>query len=143
MTSIINSLPPGMVLIIGALLISLLRGRVQQVALLILPVLSAIHLLVFPHGESLTREAFGLQLTMVHVDKLSLVWGYIFHIAAFVGVLYALHVKDTFQHVSALLYAGAGIGAVFAGDLVTLFVYWELAHLWPTTLQYTRWYFIV
>lgn len=129
MTSIINSLPPGMVLIIGALLISLLRGRVQQVALLILPLLSAIHLLVLPHGESLTREAFGLQLTMVHIDKLSLVWGYIFHIAAFVGVLYALHVKDTFQHVSALLYAGAGIGAVFAGDLVTLFVFWELTAL--------------
>ena len=137
MTSIINSLPPGMVLIIGALLISLLRGRVQQVALLILPLLSAIHLLVLPHGESLTREAFGLQLTMVHIDKLSLVWGYIFHIAAFVGVLYALHVKDTFQHVSALLYAGAGIGAVFAGDLVTLFVFWALTALTSVFLVWT------
>jgi multicomponent Na+:H+ antiporter subunit D len=125
----ISSLPPGMVLIIGALLISLLRGRIQQVALLVLPVLSALHLLVLPHGVSLTREAFGLQLTMVHIDGLSLVWGYIFHIAAFVSVLYALHVKDTFQHVSALLYAGAAIGAVFAGDLVTLFVYWELTAL--------------
>ncbi|MFP6673389.1 MAG: Na(+)/H(+) antiporter subunit D [Pirellulaceae bacterium] len=122
----INSLPPGMVLIIGALLLSLLRGRIQQVALLVLPVLSALHLLYLPHGVSMTREAFGLQLTIVHIDGLSLIWGYIFHIAAFVSALYALHVKDTLQHVSALLYVGAAIGAVFAGDLVTLFVYWEL-----------------
>lgn len=125
----ISSLPPGMVLIIGALLISVLRGRIQQVALLLLPVLSAVHLLYLPHGVHLTREAFGLQLTMVHIDGLSLVWGYIFHIAAFVSVLYALHVKDTVQHLSALVYSGAAIGAVFAGDLVTLFVYWELTAL--------------
>ena len=126
MTSVMNSLPPGMVLIIGALLLSLLRGRVQQVALLVLPILSALHLLFLPHDVSMSREAFGLQLTLVHIDRLSLLWGYIFHIAAFVSALYALHVKDTLQHVSALLYVGAAIGAVFAGDLVTLFVYWEL-----------------
>jgi multicomponent Na+:H+ antiporter subunit D len=41
-------------------------------------------------------------------------------------MLYALHVKDPMQQVSALIYAGAAIGAVFAGDLITLFVYWEL-----------------
>lgn len=125
----IDSLPPGVILMAGALLISLLRGRVQQTALLVLPVLSVIHLLMLPHGTSLTREAFGCQLTLVHIDKLSLVWGYIFHIAAFVSALYALHVKDTVQHVSALLYVGAAIGAVFAGDLLTLFVYWELTAL--------------
>ena len=126
MTSVMSNLPPGMVLIIGALLLSLLRGRVQQVALLVLPILSALHLLYLPHDVSMSREAFGLQLTLVHIDRLSLLWGYIFHIAAFVSALYALHVKDTLQHVSALLYVGAAIGAVFAGDLVTLFVYWEL-----------------
>ena len=122
----ITSLPPGIVLMAGALLVALLRGRMRQVALLVLPVLSLIHLLLLPHGTALTREAYGVQLTLVHIDKLSLVWGYIFHIAAFVSALYALHVKDTVQHVSALLYVGAAIGAVFSGDLVTLFVYWEL-----------------
>ncbi|MFP6617813.1 MAG: proton-conducting transporter membrane subunit, partial [Pirellulaceae bacterium] len=122
----ITSLPPGIVLMAGALLVALLRGRMQQVVLLILPVLSALQLLCLPHGTALTVEAYGVQLTLVHIDKLSLVWGYIFHIAAFVSALYALHVKDTVQHVSALLYVGAAIGAVFAGDLVTLFVYWEL-----------------
>jgi len=54
------------------------------------------------------------------------VFGIIFHIAAFLGVLYALHIRDTVQQVSALVYAGAAIGALLAGDLITLFVWWEL-----------------
>ncbi len=46
--------------------------------------------------------------------------------AAIIAAIYALHVRDPRQHVSALVYAGAAIGAACAGDLITLFVYWEL-----------------
>ena len=74
-------------------------------------------------------ELAGLSLLPVRVDRLSLVFGYIFHIAAFIAALYALHVRDTTQHVAAMLYVGSAIGAVFAGDLVTLFVYWEITAL--------------
>jgi multicomponent Na+:H+ antiporter subunit D len=49
----------------------------------------------------------------------------IFLIAALLGVIYALHVQDTLQHVAALVYAGSALGAVFAGDLVTLLIFWE------------------
>ncbi|MEH6478312.1 MAG: Na(+)/H(+) antiporter subunit D, partial [Sneathiella sp.] len=71
-------------------------------------------------------EIMGMTLVLTKIDPLSRVFGSIFHIAAFAGLLYALHVKDTVQQVSTLIYAGAAIGAVFAGDLITLFSYWEL-----------------
>ena len=123
----IASLPPGTVLIAGSLLVLLLRGNWLRAALLLLPVVSAAHLLSFPTGAtSRGFEFFEYQLTPIHVDRLSLVWGYIFHIAALVSVIYALHVRDKVQHISALVYSGAAIGAVFAGDLISLFVYWEL-----------------
>ena len=132
----IDSFPPGLILIVGALLVPFLRGRGQQTWLLLLPLLSAAQLLhqVCSHPESLSNPdgfqigltLFGYDLLPIRVDRLSLVWGTIFHIAAFVCALYAIHVKDWVQHVSALLYVGAAIGAVFAGDLLTLFVYWEL-----------------
>jgi len=123
----INSLPPGAILIVGAVLAGLLRGRQRQVTLLVLPLLSAAHLILFqPAGTTVELTFAGYDLTPIHVDRLALVWGYIFHIAAFISVLYALHVEDTVQHVAALLYIGGAIGAVFAGDLITLFVYWEL-----------------
>jgi len=122
----IPSLPPGVILIVGALLLPLLPGRLKSVWMLLLPLLSAAHLFLMVPETPLTLDVFGYQLTPVHVDRLSLVWGTIFHIAAFLSALYALHVKDSLQHVSALIYAGAAIGAVLAGDLITLFVYWEL-----------------
>ena len=99
-----DSLPPGAILLAGAVLLPLLRGRGQQVALVTLPVLSFAHLLMLNPGTSLEINAFGCQLTLVHVDRLSFIWGIVFHIAAVVGALFALHVKDTLQHVSALVY---------------------------------------
>jgi multicomponent Na+:H+ antiporter subunit D len=122
----IDSLPPGVILIVGALVFPFLRGRLLQGWLLLLPVLSALHLLSLPHGTTLELGFFDYLLTPVRVDKLSLVWGYIFHLAAFLSALYSLHVKDRGQHVSAMIYVGAAVGGVFAGDLITLFVYWEL-----------------
>jgi multicomponent Na+:H+ antiporter subunit D len=122
----IDGLPPGFVMILGGMLIPLLRGRAQAVATALLPALSFVHLLALEPGTMHSLELFGYQLTLVRVDKLSLVFGYVFHIAAFLGGVYALHVRDGVQHCSATLYVGTAIAAIFAGDLITLFIYWEL-----------------
>jgi multicomponent Na+:H+ antiporter subunit D len=122
----IEGLPPGLILILGGMLIPLLRGRWQAVATAVLPVLSFAQLLTLEPGTMYDVELFGYQLTLVRVDKLSLVFGYVFHIAAFLGGIYALHVRDGVQHCSATLYVGTAVAAIFAGDLITLFVYWEL-----------------
>ena len=122
----IEALPPGAILIVGGLLSVLLRGRAQSIFLLLLPVLGLWHLIELPHGSYHQITLFGHALTPVRVDTLSLLFGYVFHIAAFLAALYAWHLRDTVQHVAAMGYAGAAVGAAFAGDLVTLFVYWEL-----------------
>jgi multicomponent Na+:H+ antiporter subunit D len=113
-------------MILGALLIPWLRGRALQGWMLTLPLLSAWHLLSFDLGHTTTLTLMDRQLTPIRIDRLSLVWGYVFHIASFLGAMFALGVRDKLQHVCAFAYAGAAIAAVFAGDLVTLFVFWEL-----------------
>jgi len=70
-------------------------------------------------------ELAGQELEMMRVDRLSRIFGMIFCIAALLGNIYAWHVHDRVQQVAALLYAGSAIGAVFAGDFITLFIYWE------------------
>ncbi|MEO1848271.1 MAG: Na(+)/H(+) antiporter subunit D, partial [Pseudomonadota bacterium] len=76
------------------------------------------------------RVAFmDLYLEPLRVDKLSMLFGILFHIGAFIGIVFSLHVDDRSQHVAALLYAGSAIGAVFAGDLLTLFLFWEILAL--------------
>ncbi|MHC4490473.1 MAG: Na(+)/H(+) antiporter subunit D [Planctomycetota bacterium] len=133
-----SSLPPGSLLLLGALLVPLLRGRVRSLYLLALPVLSFVHLLLIPQGEYLQFELFDYALTPVRIDALALVWGYIFHLAVFLCVVFAVHVKDTVQHVAGLIYVGAAIAAVFAGDLITLFVFWELTAVASVFLIWAR-----
>ena len=122
----IEGLPPGFILILGGLVVPFLRGRTQAVAAAVLPALGFAQLLLLEPGTYLHVQMFDYQLTLVRVDKLSLVFGYVFHISAFLGAVYALRVRDGVQHVATLIYVGSAIAAVFAGDLITLFIYWEL-----------------
>ena len=122
-----SSLPPGSIVLFGALLLALLQGKWLKIVSVGLPIASFIHLLAcHPDGHVVSSQLFDMQLTPIRVDKLSLVWGYVFHIAAILATIYGMHVRDRTHHLCAAAYVGSAIGAVFAGDLLTLFVYWEI-----------------
>ena len=125
-----SSLPPFVIFLVGALLVAVTRGNVRRAVLLLVPVVGGLNLLRLEPGMSLEVGLLGYTLTPFRVDKLSLLFGYLFHLATFIGNLYALHLeKDEHagtQHTSAMLYAAAALGAVFAGDMISLFVFWEL-----------------
>jgi len=122
----IEGLNPGFILIFGALLIPVTSGVVRSAVTLALPVLALIQLYTLGLGTWGQYEFLGLSIELTRVDALSRVFGTIFCIAAFIGMIFSLHVKDTIQPFVALIYMGSAIGAVFAGDLITLFVFWEL-----------------
>ena len=122
----IESLNPALILVLGGALLPLMPERARSWATLVLPAAAAVQLLLLPFGEQGQIQVFGYQLTTLRLDRLSFVFALIFHLAAFLTALYAWHVRETLQQVAALVYGGAAIGAVLAGDLVTLFVYWEL-----------------
>ncbi len=68
----------------------------------------------------------GQELIFGRVDSLSLIFSYVFSIMALLGMIYALHVKEDSQHVASLVYAGGALGVTFAGDFLSLYVFWEL-----------------
>lgn len=76
----------------------------------------------------------GLELTLGRVDALSIVFAHVFSIQAAIGFIYALHVRDKAQHAAAALYVAGSFGCTFAGDYVTLFVFWELMSVASTFL---------
>ncbi len=142
-----TSLPPGIILIVGALALPLLRRlegprgrrrRLQAPWTLLLPLLGLAQMLTLEPGVWGQIEIFGYQLTLARVDRLSLAFGYIFHIAAFLTALYAFHVRDTVQHVAGMIYVGSAVGALFAGDLITLFIYWEITAVSSVFLIWAR-----
>lgn len=121
----IAELSPGLILILGGLVAPLVPARLRPFLMVVLPLVAFAHLLTLPYGEFGLLQTMGLSLVTLRVDKLSLLFGYVFLLAAFLGGLYALHVRDTVQQSSGLIYAGSALGAIFAGDLVTLFIFWE------------------
>ena len=138
MTLWMTEIPPFAPFYLCALAAFVTRGRTRALAMLATPLLGGVHLAGVEHGEHLAYALLGFELSPFRVDHLSLLFGYLFHIAAVIGIVYSLHVRDTVQQVAALLYAGSALGAVFAGDLVTLFVFWELLALSSVFLVLAR-----
>ncbi len=119
--------PPALLFFAGALLAGLFSGRqrLQQLLLIAVPVLGALNLLSLEPGSHFTWQVLDFDLVQLRVDRLSMLFGLLFHLGALIGGIYAICVRDTAQHAAALAYAGSALGAVFAGDLISLFFYWE------------------
>jgi multicomponent Na+:H+ antiporter subunit D len=113
---VIESLP-ALPLLVGAILVAVTRGPLRALVMLAAPLLGAWGVYQLEPGTVVEFQMMGLQLTPVRVDALSILFGYLFHLAAFIGVVYSLHIRDKMQDVAALAYAGSAVGAVFAGDL--------------------------
>ena len=122
----INTVPPAAIFIIGALLVPLIKGKWKSAFLLLIPVIGFINLIHIPQGTHWVTHFLGYDLVFGKVDRLSLLFGYIFHLITFISLIYALHVKDDLQHVAGLIYAGSALGVVFAGELFSFFVFWEM-----------------
>ena len=138
----LGSIPPFLIFFAGALLIPFVRGLPRMALLLLLPILGGANVWAIQDGFQIQYELMGYTLTPMRADRLSLLFGYLFHLAALIAITYLLHLKredsDTVQHVAGVVYAGSALGAVFAGDFITLFVFWELLAISSVFLIWTR-----
>ncbi|MGV8996204.1 MAG: Na(+)/H(+) antiporter subunit D [Parvibaculaceae bacterium] len=121
-----NLVMPSLIYFAAACLAPLIpHARARAILLLGVPVAAAATFYGAAHGTNHIFPLFETQLKIFRLDALSYVFALIFSLAAFLSLLYAAHIRDRLEQVSTLIYAGSAIGAVFAGDLVTLFVFWE------------------
>jgi len=117
---------PSAIFILGSVLIPLLKGRIKQGYMLLLAFSALFAVIMVPHGTYGVYEFLGWKLTFAYVDKLSKVFAYIFTIMGVIGVLFALHVKNDGEHLAAFFYMAGSLGVTFAGDFLTLFLFWEM-----------------
>jgi len=122
----IEMLPPGAILILGGLLLPFLPNKlVRSIFGVVITVLGMAHLWMLPTDFSWVVTPYGYELEVVRLDKLSFLFATIFHLAAALSMIYAFHVDDRIQHLAGLTYSGSAVAAACAGDLITLFVFWE------------------
>ena len=131
-------LHPSLVLLLGAGLLPLLPAAMRKAWLVLVPLAGLAVIFSLSPGEFGRVDFLGMALITGRVDELSLVFAYVFGIILLIGMIFALHLKDTVQHVAALTYAASALGAVLAGDLVTLYVFWELMVITSVWLIWRR-----
>jgi formate hydrogenlyase subunit 3/multisubunit Na+/H+ antiporter MnhD subunit len=139
-----TAIPPFIIFFVGAPLVLVLGGRARQAGLVILGGIALLDVLLLPGGYFTAQAAgnvlqwnvpfMGYTLTLLRVDSLSYLTGVIFAIITFFAILYAAAVAAPRLHLYALLYAGASLGVVFAGDWITLLFFWELMAVTSTFL---------
>jgi multicomponent Na+:H+ antiporter subunit D len=125
-------------MVFGALLVTLLRGRALKAAAVAVPLVGLLLLWLAPTGSFGHFSFIGLDLVVTRIDPLSRIFGYVFHLVALLGILFSFHHSERSHYAVALLYAGAAQGVVFAGDLFTLFLFWETLTIAATFLIVAR-----
>ena len=120
----IASWPPGLVMILAAFAVPYIPHISRQIWMLGAIALSA-YGLTTGAGVHAVWQVLGFELVLYRADNLTLPFAIIFHLAAALNVIYSWHDRKWSEHMASLSYAGAAIAAVHAGDLITLFIWWE------------------
>ena len=129
---------PHFVLIAGAALVLVLPFHALRAGITVAVPLVALAVIWEAVPRTLTVPLMGFDLALMNQDTLSRAFGLVFCLAAALAALYAWVARSRLQQVATLLYAAAAVGAVFAGDLVTLFVWWEMTALTSVFLIWAR-----
>jgi len=130
--------PPALAVLAGSLLLPALpRGWRSSFAMAV-PLLALALVWLAPSGVHLTVRWMEYPLVVYKVDALSRLFGTIFSLITAIVCLFAFHVRKAAEQAAALLYAACALGVTFAGDLITLFMFWELMSLPSTYLIWAR-----
>ena len=116
---------PATALLIGGLAAAVLRGRYASFALVLAPLLGLGYVATLEVGAASSLHLFGYEILGVVVDQQAKLFGYLFHIAALIAGIYSFHLRDPWQVSMSLLYAATAVGVAFAGDMLSLFLWWE------------------
>ena len=133
-----SKLPPAAGFLFGALLLPFLPRSTRSLGFLFFPLLAFAFVSQLEEGMSATLRFLDFELVPLRVDRLSLAFGYVFVLIAFLGGVYSYHLRDAGQQIAALVYAGSSVGVLFAGDFFTLFVYWEIMAVASACLIFAR-----
>ena len=117
---------PALLFVLGAVPIPFLKDPIRRIYLVLVPLLGLLAVITMQPGSYGATQFLGQDILIARVDKLSIVFATVFAIMALIGTVYALHLSHPGQHVAAFVYVGSSLGVVFAGDYLTLYLFWEI-----------------
>ncbi len=130
-------LHPALALFATAILVAVLHGRARQAVALAGPMAALALAWNLEEGLRSGTQFLGMDIAPLAVDRLSRLFAVIFALMAFAGALFALNQPRRAEMPAAFLYAGSAIGVALAGDLVTVFVFWEAMAIGSTLVLWS------
>ena len=121
-----SNLPPQFILLFGALLVPFLKGKLKSGYMLALPLVAFYSYLQMDIGVYWTMKVLDFELVFGRADKLSLIFVNIFLVVTFIATIYNLKCNSDLEYFAGFLYAACATGMVLAGDLITMFIFWEM-----------------
>jgi len=125
---------PGLLLIFSGLLIPFIHGFKRTLFILIIPCLSLLSLWSMSFGSDCSIQYLDYELILINLDSLSRLFITVFAIAVFTAGLFCCKQASSTELSAAYVYAGGAMSVVLAGDLISLFIFWELMALASTLL---------
>lgn len=123
----INSIHPGLILILFGIIIMVAPEKLRKVLMIAGPVMAAFAAWSLNRASFLCLEIVPkITLQLLHVDSLTKMFLVIFSAASLIGAVYALSSQNRFETGLEAIYAGSSMGAVLAGDWITLIIFWEI-----------------
>lgn len=126
MTELFPAIPPFLIFFLGALLVPLVRGPLRQLVALAVPVIAFINYFQIQPGIHWQVDLLSFELVLGRADKWSMLFLNIFTLLSLVGIIYIIKDNKALDLSAGLLYAGSAMGVVMAGDLLALFLFWEM-----------------
>ena len=117
---------PALFFFLGGLLLPFFKGKAKQAVILLIPAGAIMAVALTSAGQYGQYHFLNITGLFGRVDRLSLVFAWVFVIMAFLGALYGLRRAETGHHIAGCFYVGSALGVVFAGDYLTLFILWEI-----------------
>lgn len=125
---------PAFILLIAAVLICLVKGHARTAVILVAPIITLWAIWQIPDGVQSTIKFLSYNIEPLEGSPLRRLFATIFAIMVFVGGLYSFRVARWYELAAAFAYAAGAIGVCFAGDLITMFLYWEMMAIFSTVV---------
>ena len=136
--TLLDNIPPAFLLIIGAFILLILPATVRKIGAIALAALGFYAISQLSEGSRILPEFLGFDLTLLRVDSTSKAFGYIFTLSAFGALIYSWREQCRLQNTAALAYVGSALGVVFAGDMISWYLFWEMMAISSTFLVLAR-----
>ena len=130
----LEMIPPAIFMIVAALLIGPARGHLRSAIVLAAPLITLWFVWQVPNGIAYDLPFLDYRIQPLEGSEVRRLFATIFALMAFVGGLYSFRQARAYELAAGYAYAAGAIGVSFAGDLVSLFVYWEFMALFSTVV---------